>query len=138
MLDKLEVPARAKRCEAMVGLIEEAQEMMEEIKTPEVLDAVAARTPIRRLVSMADITGAVARIGFISRDPATDLLRQLVGIITDGERRQQDQASNAAPYLSALRHVIPTASSPRLHPQRAGWAGAAAAADRGARPPATS
>ena len=39
VFEKLEVPARAKRCEAMVGLIEEAQEMMEEIKTPEVLDA---------------------------------------------------------------------------------------------------
>jgi ferritin-like metal-binding protein YciE len=39
VFDKLEVPARAKRCEAMVGLIEEAQEMMGEIKTPEVLDA---------------------------------------------------------------------------------------------------
>lgn len=39
VFEKLEVPARAKRCEAMMGLIEEAQEMMEEIKTPEVLDA---------------------------------------------------------------------------------------------------
>jgi ferritin-like metal-binding protein YciE len=39
VFDKLDVPARAKRCEAMIGLIEEAQEMMEEIKTPEVLDA---------------------------------------------------------------------------------------------------
>jgi ferritin-like metal-binding protein YciE len=39
VFDKLDTPARAKRCEAMAGLIEEAQEMMEEIKTPEVLDA---------------------------------------------------------------------------------------------------
>jgi len=39
VFEKLDVPARAKRCEAMAGLIEEAQEMMEEIKTPEVLDA---------------------------------------------------------------------------------------------------
>ena len=39
VFEHLEVPARAKRCEAMAGLIEEAQEMMDEIKTPEVLDA---------------------------------------------------------------------------------------------------
>jgi ferritin-like metal-binding protein YciE len=39
VFDKLDTAVRAKRCEAMVGLIEEAQEMMEEIKTPEVLDA---------------------------------------------------------------------------------------------------
>ena len=39
VFDKLEMPARAKRCEAMAGLIEEAQEMIEEVKTPEVLDA---------------------------------------------------------------------------------------------------
>jgi ferritin-like metal-binding protein YciE len=39
VFEQLEVPARAKRCEAMAGLIEEAQEMVDEIKTPEVLDA---------------------------------------------------------------------------------------------------
>jgi ferritin-like metal-binding protein YciE len=38
VFEHLEVPARAKRCEAMAGLVEEAQEMMDEIKTPEVLD----------------------------------------------------------------------------------------------------
>jgi ferritin-like metal-binding protein YciE len=39
VFEQLEMPARAKRCEAMAGLIEEAQEMVDEIKTPEVLDA---------------------------------------------------------------------------------------------------
>jgi ferritin-like metal-binding protein YciE len=39
VFEHLEMPARAKRCEAMAGLIEEAQEMVDEIKTPEVLDA---------------------------------------------------------------------------------------------------
>ena len=39
VFESLEVSARAKRCEAMVGLIEEAQEMIDEIKTPEILDA---------------------------------------------------------------------------------------------------
>jgi ferritin-like metal-binding protein YciE len=38
VFERLEVPARAKRCEAMAGLIEEAQEMVDEIKSPEVLD----------------------------------------------------------------------------------------------------
>jgi len=39
VFDKLDAPTRGKRCEAMEGLIEEAQEIMEEISTPEVLDA---------------------------------------------------------------------------------------------------
>ena len=39
VFEKLGTSARAKRCEAMAGLIEEAGEMMDEIKTPEVLDA---------------------------------------------------------------------------------------------------
>jgi ferritin-like metal-binding protein YciE len=36
---QLDVRSSGKRCEAMEGLIEEAKEMIEEIKTPEVLDA---------------------------------------------------------------------------------------------------
>jgi ferritin-like metal-binding protein YciE len=35
---RLDTPARGKRCEAMRGLVEEASQMMEEIKTPQVLD----------------------------------------------------------------------------------------------------
>ncbi len=38
VFDKLGKPARGQRCEAMQGLIEEAQELMDEISTPEVLD----------------------------------------------------------------------------------------------------
>jgi ferritin-like metal-binding protein YciE len=38
VFDKLDTRTRGKTCEAMEGLIEEAKEMMEEIKTPEVLD----------------------------------------------------------------------------------------------------
>jgi ferritin-like metal-binding protein YciE len=37
--DKLDARSSGKRCEAMEGLIDEAKEMIEEIKTPEVLDA---------------------------------------------------------------------------------------------------
>ena len=37
--DRLDVTARGKRCEAMRGLIDEAGEVMEEITTPQVLDA---------------------------------------------------------------------------------------------------
>jgi ferritin-like metal-binding protein YciE len=36
---RLDTPARGKRCEAMRGLVEEASQMIEEIKTPQVLDA---------------------------------------------------------------------------------------------------
>ena len=39
IFDDLDQRRRAKPCEAMEGLIEEAKEMMEEIETPEVLDA---------------------------------------------------------------------------------------------------
>jgi ferritin-like metal-binding protein YciE len=39
VFEKLDARSRGKRCEAMEGLVEEAQEMMEEITTPEVLDA---------------------------------------------------------------------------------------------------
>jgi ferritin-like metal-binding protein YciE len=38
VFDKLGKGARGQRCEAMQGLIEEAQEMIDEIGTPEVLD----------------------------------------------------------------------------------------------------
>ena len=39
VFEKLDAKPRAKKCEAMEGLIEEAEELMEEIATPEVLDA---------------------------------------------------------------------------------------------------
>ena len=39
VFEKLDAKPRAKRCEAMEGLIEEAEELMGEIATPEVLDA---------------------------------------------------------------------------------------------------
>jgi len=38
VFEQLDTRSSGKRCEAMEGLIEEAKEMMEEIKTPEVLD----------------------------------------------------------------------------------------------------
>jgi ferritin-like metal-binding protein YciE len=37
--DRLETGTRGKRCEAMQGLVEEASQMMEEIKIPQILDA---------------------------------------------------------------------------------------------------
>jgi ferritin-like metal-binding protein YciE len=39
VFQQLDARSSGKRCEAMEGLIEEAKEMMEEISTPEVLDA---------------------------------------------------------------------------------------------------
>ena len=38
VFEQLDVRSGGKRCEAMEGLVEEAKEMIEEIKTPEVLD----------------------------------------------------------------------------------------------------
>jgi ferritin-like metal-binding protein YciE len=39
VFDKLDTKTRGKRCEAMRGLVEEASEIMDEIKTPQLLDA---------------------------------------------------------------------------------------------------
>jgi ferritin-like metal-binding protein YciE len=39
VFERLNTRTRGKRCEAMRGLVEEASEIMEEIKTPQVLDA---------------------------------------------------------------------------------------------------
>lgn len=39
IFDELDLRKRGKPCEAMEGLIEEGKEIMEEVKTPEVLDA---------------------------------------------------------------------------------------------------
>lgn len=39
VFEQMDTRSRGKPCQAMEGLIEEAKEMMEEIKTPEVLDA---------------------------------------------------------------------------------------------------
>ena len=39
VFEKLDTRTRGKSCEAMRGLVQEASEMMEEIKTPQVLDA---------------------------------------------------------------------------------------------------
>jgi ferritin-like metal-binding protein YciE len=39
VFERLDTRTRGKRCEAMRGLVEEASEIMEEIKTPQVLDA---------------------------------------------------------------------------------------------------
>jgi len=39
VFEKLDTRSSGKRCEAMEGLIDEAKEMIEEIRTPEVLDA---------------------------------------------------------------------------------------------------
>ena len=39
IFEKLDTRTRGKRCEAMRGLVEEASEMMDEIKNPQVLDA---------------------------------------------------------------------------------------------------
>jgi ferritin-like metal-binding protein YciE len=39
VFERLDTRPRGKRCEAMQGLVEEAGEIMEEIKTPQVLDA---------------------------------------------------------------------------------------------------
>jgi ferritin-like metal-binding protein YciE len=90
VFEKLEVPARAKRCEAMMGLIEEAQEMMEEIKTPEVLDAAligaAQKVEHYEIASYGTVHALAESLG---HDEVAELLEQ-----TLDEEKQADEKLN--------------------------------------------
>jgi ferritin-like metal-binding protein YciE len=90
VFDKLDTPARAKRCEAMAGLIEEAQEMMEEIKTREVLDvaliAAAQKVEHYEIASYGSVHALAEALG--NKD-AAQLLNQ-----TLEEEKSADQKLN--------------------------------------------
>jgi ferritin-like metal-binding protein YciE len=90
VFDKLETPARAKRCEAMAGLIEEAQETMEEVKTPEVLDAalIAAAQKVEHY-EIASYGSARALAEALGNQEAAQLLDQ-----TLEEEKSADQKLN--------------------------------------------
>jgi ferritin-like metal-binding protein YciE len=90
VFERLELPARAKRCEAMAGLIEEAQEMIEEIKTPEVLDAAlitaAQKVEHYEIASYGSVRALAQAVG---QDEVAQLLAQ-----TLAEEKSADQKLN--------------------------------------------
>lgn len=85
--EKLEVPTRGKRCEAMEGLIAEAEEVMEEITTPEVLDAamIAAAQKVEHY-EIASYGTACALAEIEGQEEALELLGQSLD-----EEKQADE-----------------------------------------------
>ena len=90
VFDKLDARSRGKRCEAMEGLVEEAQEMMEEITTPEVLDAamIAAAQKVEHY-EIASYGSVCALAEALGHGEVAKLLEQ-----TLGEEKETDQKLN--------------------------------------------
>jgi ferritin-like metal-binding protein YciE len=90
VFDKLDTRTRGKTCEAMEGLIEEAKEMMEEIKTPEVLDvaliAAAQKVEHYEIASYGSVCALAEALG---QNEVAQLLNQ-----TLEEEKQADQKLN--------------------------------------------
>jgi ferritin-like metal-binding protein YciE len=90
VFDKLDTRPRAKRCEAMKGLIEEAEELMEEISTPEVLDAalIAAAQKVEHyeIASYGTLQALAEELG---QNEVANLLEQ-----TLNEEKEADQKLN--------------------------------------------
>ena len=87
---KLDAATRGKRCEAMEGLIEEAEQAMQEITTPEVLDAamIAAAQKVEHY-EIASYGSLVALARQLGHKKAADLLAA-----TLGEEKQADAKLN--------------------------------------------
>jgi ferritin-like metal-binding protein YciE len=87
---KMEVPTRGKRCEAMEGLIAESEEVMEEIATPEVLDAamIAAAQKVEHY-EIASYGSARALAQALGHNEVARLLEQ-----TLDEEKQADEKLN--------------------------------------------
>ena len=90
VFDKLDTRSRGKPCEAMEGLIEEAKEMMDEIKTPEVLDAAlitaAQKVEHYEIASYGSVCALAEALG---KTEVAQLLNQ-----TLDEEKQADQKLN--------------------------------------------
>ena len=90
VFEKLDTRTRGKPCHAMEGLIEEAKEMMEEIKTPEVLDValIAAAQKVEHY-EIASYGTACALAEALGQKEVAQLLNQ-----TLDEEKQADQKLN--------------------------------------------
>jgi ferritin-like metal-binding protein YciE len=106
VFEKLDTRSRAKRCEAMEGLIEEAEEAMDEITTPEVLDAamIAAAQKVEHY-EIASYGSARALAEALGHNEVARLLEQ-----TLDEEKQADQKLNDIALSEVNQTALKTAA----------------------------
>jgi ferritin-like metal-binding protein YciE len=106
VFEKLDSRSRAKRCEAMEGLIEEAEQAMEEITTPEVLDAamIAAAQKVEHY-EIASYGSARALAEALGHNEVAQLLEQ-----TLEEEKQADQKLNEIALSEVNRTALQAAA----------------------------
>jgi ferritin-like metal-binding protein YciE len=106
VFQQLDARASGKRCEAMEGLIEEAKEMMEEITTPEVLDAAmigaAQKVEHYEIASYGTVCALAEALG---QNEAARLLEE-----TLNEEKSADQKLNQIALSSVNQTALRTAA----------------------------
>jgi ferritin-like metal-binding protein YciE len=106
VFEKLDTRSRSKPCEAMEGLIEEAKEMMDEIKTPEVLDAAlivgAQKVEHYEIASYGSVHALAQALG---HKEVAQLLEQ-----TLGEEKAADKKLNALALSEVNKTALQTAA----------------------------
>jgi ferritin-like metal-binding protein YciE len=106
VFQQLDSRSSGKRCEAMEGLIEEAKEMMEEISTPEVLDAamIAAAQKVEHY-EIASYGSVQALAEALGHTEAARLLED-----TLNEEKSADQKLNQIALSSVNQTALRTAA----------------------------
>jgi ferritin-like metal-binding protein YciE len=106
VFEKLGARSRGQRCEAMIGLIEEAHEMIDEITTPEVLD-VALITAAQKVehYEIASYGSACALAEALGETEVVQLLRQ-----TLDEEKHADQKLNEIALSDVNRTALKAAA----------------------------
>jgi ferritin-like metal-binding protein YciE len=106
VFQQLDARASGKRCEAMEGLIEEAKEMMDEITTPEVLDAamIAAAQKVEHY-EIASYGSVCALAEALGQNEAAKLLEE-----TLNEEKATDQKLNQIALTSVNQTALQTAA----------------------------
>jgi ferritin-like metal-binding protein YciE len=106
VFEKLDTRPRAKRCEAMEGLIEEAEELMEEVNTPEVLDAalIAAAQKVEHyeIASYGTLHALAEELG---QNEVANLLEQ-----TLNEEKEADEKLNQIALSDVNKAALRTAA----------------------------
>ena len=106
VFEKLDTRPRAKRCEAMEGLITEAEEMMEEVSTPEVLDAalIAAAQKVEHyeIASYGTLHALAEELG---QNEVANLLEQ-----TLNEEKEADEKLNQIALSDVNKAALRTAA----------------------------
>jgi ferritin-like metal-binding protein YciE len=106
VFEKLDTRPRAKRCEAMEGLITEAEELMEEVNTPEVLDAalIAAAQKVEHyeIASYGTLHALAEELG---QNEVANLLEQ-----TLNEEKEADEKLNQIALSDVNKAALRTAA----------------------------